>query len=140
MYCALQHLNELMHSNLHLKRSYWYLSSSIPSNDLYRYDHKCKLKYYMYETDPSCYSRFLFSIIINFFFQQLQQILCIMDFLIEFLFTPLSTSGLVFLFSLAAVALLHLNTRPKPLQPPTDLNQQTVGIAVSVIFCQLYAI
>lgn len=94
----------------------------------------------MYETDPSCYSRFLFSIIINFFFQQLQQILCIMDFLIEFLFTPLSTSGLVFLFSLAAVALVHLNTRPKPLQPPTDLNQQTVGIAVSVIFCQLYAI
>uniref|UniRef100_A0A8C1Z969 Long-chain-fatty-acid--CoA ligase n=1 Tax=Cyprinus carpio TaxID=7962 RepID=A0A8C1Z969_CYPCA len=82
----------------------------------------------MYETDPSCYSRFLFSIIINFFFQQLQQILCIMDFLIEFLFTPLSTSGLVFLFSLAAVALVHLNTRPKPLQPPTDLNQQTVGI------------
>uniref|UniRef100_A0A8C1BAK1 Arachidonate--CoA ligase n=1 Tax=Cyprinus carpio carpio TaxID=630221 RepID=A0A8C1BAK1_CYPCA len=54
-----------------------------------------------------------------------------MDFLIEFLFTPLSTSGLVFLFSLAAVALVHLNTRPKPLQPPTDLNQQTVGIAVS---------
>uniref|UniRef100_A0A8C1RJT5 Arachidonate--CoA ligase n=1 Tax=Cyprinus carpio TaxID=7962 RepID=A0A8C1RJT5_CYPCA len=52
-----------------------------------------------------------------------------MDFLIEFLFTPLSTSGLVFLFSLAAVALVHLNTRPKPLQPPTDLNQQTVGIA-----------
>uniref|UniRef100_A0A8C1Z934 Long-chain-fatty-acid--CoA ligase n=1 Tax=Cyprinus carpio TaxID=7962 RepID=A0A8C1Z934_CYPCA len=80
----------------------------------------------MYETDPSCYSRFLFSIIINFFFQQLQQILCIMDFLIEFLFTPLSTSGLVFLFSLAAVALVHLNTRPKPLQPPTDLNQQTL--------------
>uniref|UniRef100_A0A8C1W5F1 Long-chain-fatty-acid--CoA ligase n=1 Tax=Cyprinus carpio TaxID=7962 RepID=A0A8C1W5F1_CYPCA len=74
---------------------------------------------------------FLFSIIINFFFQQLQQILCIMDFLIEFLFTPLSTSGLVFLFSLAAVALVHLNTRPKPLQPPTDLNQQTVGIVVS---------
>uniref|UniRef100_A0A8C1B942 Arachidonate--CoA ligase n=1 Tax=Cyprinus carpio carpio TaxID=630221 RepID=A0A8C1B942_CYPCA len=64
-------------------------------------------------------------------YYQLQQILCIMDFLIEFLFTPLSTSGLVFLFSLAAVALVHLNTRPKPLQPPTDLNQQTVGIAVS---------
>ncbi|RXN09726.1 long-chain-fatty-acid-- ligase 5 [Labeo rohita] len=52
-----------------------------------------------------------------------------MEFLFEFLFTPLSTSGLVFLFSLAAVALVHLNTRPKPLQPPTDLNQQTVGIA-----------
>ncbi|XDV44311.1 hypothetical protein PO909_012611 [Leuciscus waleckii] len=52
-----------------------------------------------------------------------------MQFLLEFLFTPLSTSGLVFLFSLAAVALVHLNTRPKPLQPPTDLNQQTVGVA-----------
>nr|XP_055032489.1 long-chain-fatty-acid--CoA ligase 5 [Misgurnus anguillicaudatus] len=52
-----------------------------------------------------------------------------MDFLFEFLFTPLSTSGLVFLFSLAAVALLHLNTRPKPMHPPTDLNRQSVGIA-----------
>ncbi|XP_051958878.1 long-chain-fatty-acid--CoA ligase 5-like [Xyrauchen texanus] len=52
-----------------------------------------------------------------------------MEFLFEFLFTPLSTSGLVFLFSLAAIALLHLNTRPKPLQPPTDLNHQSVGIA-----------
>ncbi len=68
------------------------------------------------------------------FFQQLQQILWIMEFLFEFLFTPLSTSGLVFLFSLAAVALVHLNTRPKPLQPPTDLNQQSVGVAVCVIF------
>uniref|UniRef100_A0A8C2APL3 Long-chain-fatty-acid--CoA ligase n=1 Tax=Cyprinus carpio TaxID=7962 RepID=A0A8C2APL3_CYPCA len=57
-----------------------------------------------------------------------------MEFLFEFLFTPLSTSGLVFLFSLAAVALVHINSRPKPLQPPTDLNRQTVGVAVSVIF------
>uniref|UniRef100_A0A8C2APM0 Long-chain-fatty-acid--CoA ligase n=1 Tax=Cyprinus carpio TaxID=7962 RepID=A0A8C2APM0_CYPCA len=55
-----------------------------------------------------------------------------MEFLFEFLFTPLSTSGLVFLFSLAAVALVHINSRPKPLQPPTDLNRQTVGVAVSV--------
>lgn len=91
----------------------------------------------MNETNPPCYSRF-FSILFN-FFQQLQQILCIMEFLFEFLFTPLSTSGLVFLFSLAAVALVHLNTRPKPLQPPTDLNRQTAGVAVSVVFCQLYA-
>uniref|UniRef100_A0A8C0YBV7 Long-chain-fatty-acid--CoA ligase n=1 Tax=Cyprinus carpio carpio TaxID=630221 RepID=A0A8C0YBV7_CYPCA len=52
-----------------------------------------------------------------------------MEFLFEFLFTPLSTSGLVFLFSLAAVALVHINSRPKPLQPPTDLNRQTVGVA-----------
>ncbi|KAA0725059.1 Long-chain-fatty-acid--CoA ligase 5 [Triplophysa tibetana] len=52
-----------------------------------------------------------------------------MEFLCEFLFTPLSTSGLVFLFSLAAIALLHLNTRPKPMRPPSDLNQQSVGIA-----------
>ncbi|XP_051530008.1 long-chain-fatty-acid--CoA ligase 5-like [Myxocyprinus asiaticus] len=51
-----------------------------------------------------------------------------MEFLFEFLFTPLSTSGLVFLFSLAAIALLLLNTRPKPLQPPTYLNHQSVGI------------
>uniref|UniRef100_A0A8C2AP27 Long-chain-fatty-acid--CoA ligase n=1 Tax=Cyprinus carpio TaxID=7962 RepID=A0A8C2AP27_CYPCA len=62
-----------------------------------------------------------------------------MEFLFEFLFTPLSTSGLVFLFSLAAVALVHINSRPKPLQPPTDLNRQTVGVAVSVIFCYIYS-
>ncbi|XP_051968461.1 LOW QUALITY PROTEIN: long-chain-fatty-acid--CoA ligase 5-like [Xyrauchen texanus] len=51
-----------------------------------------------------------------------------MEFLFEFLFTPLSSSGLVFLFSLAAIALLHLNTRPKPLHLPTNLNCQSVGI------------
>lgn len=78
----------------------------------------------------------LFSILF-YSFQLLQQTLRIMQFLLEFLFTPLSTSGLVFLFSLAAVALVHLNTRPKPLQPPTDINQQTVGVAVSAIICHL---
>uniref|UniRef100_A0A8C2ANX7 Long-chain-fatty-acid--CoA ligase n=1 Tax=Cyprinus carpio TaxID=7962 RepID=A0A8C2ANX7_CYPCA len=44
----------------------------------------------------------------------------------------ISSFRLVFLFSLAAVALVHINSRPKPLQPPTDLNRQTVGVAVSV--------
>ncbi|XP_053368213.1 long-chain-fatty-acid--CoA ligase 5 isoform X2 [Clarias gariepinus] len=52
-----------------------------------------------------------------------------MQFLFEFLFSPLPTSALVFLFGLGTVALTYLNTRPKPLQPPVDLNRQTVGIA-----------
>ncbi|TSK14763.1 Long-chain-fatty-acid--CoA ligase 5 [Bagarius yarrelli] len=54
-----------------------------------------------------------------------------MEFLFEFLFSPLPTSALVFLFGLGAVALTYLNTRPKPLRPPVNLNRQTVGISVS---------
>ncbi|KAF5896501.1 long-chain-fatty-acid--CoA ligase 5 [Clarias magur] len=50
-----------------------------------------------------------------------------MQFLFEFLFSPLPTSALVFLFGLGTVTLTYLNTRPKPLQPPVDLNRQTVG-------------
>uniref|UniRef100_A0AAR2JK47 Arachidonate--CoA ligase n=1 Tax=Pygocentrus nattereri TaxID=42514 RepID=A0AAR2JK47_PYGNA len=53
-----------------------------------------------------------------------------MDFLFAFLFSPLPTPALVFLFSLGAAALFYVNTRPKPLRPPVDLNRQTVGIAV----------
>ncbi|KAL7869274.1 hypothetical protein AOLI_G00132620 [Acnodon oligacanthus] len=52
-----------------------------------------------------------------------------MDFLLAFLFSPLPTSALVFLFSLGAAALIYVNTRPKPLRPPVDLNRQTMGIA-----------
>uniref|UniRef100_A0AAR2K0M4 Arachidonate--CoA ligase n=1 Tax=Pygocentrus nattereri TaxID=42514 RepID=A0AAR2K0M4_PYGNA len=52
-----------------------------------------------------------------------------MDFLFAFLFSPLPTPALVFLFSLGAAALFYVNTRPKPLRPPVDLNRQTVGIA-----------
>ncbi|KAI4872799.1 hypothetical protein NFI96_016121, partial [Prochilodus magdalenae] len=52
-----------------------------------------------------------------------------MNFLFEFLFSPLPTSALAFFFSLGAVALIYVNTRPKPLQPPVDMNRQTVGIA-----------
>uniref|UniRef100_A0AAR2LC02 Arachidonate--CoA ligase n=1 Tax=Pygocentrus nattereri TaxID=42514 RepID=A0AAR2LC02_PYGNA len=55
-----------------------------------------------------------------------------MDFLFAFLFSPLPTPALVFLFSLGAAALFYVNTRPKPLRPPVDLNRQTVGIAVRV--------
>ncbi|XP_017339716.1 long-chain-fatty-acid--CoA ligase 5 [Ictalurus punctatus] len=51
-----------------------------------------------------------------------------MLFLFEFLFSPLPTSALMFLFGLGAVALTYLNTRPKPLRPPVNLNRQTVGI------------
>uniref|UniRef100_A0AAR2L960 Long-chain-fatty-acid--CoA ligase n=1 Tax=Pygocentrus nattereri TaxID=42514 RepID=A0AAR2L960_PYGNA len=48
-----------------------------------------------------------------------------MDFLFAFLFSPLPTPALVFLFSLGAAALFYVNTRPKPLRPPVDLNRQT---------------
>lgn len=57
-----------------------------------------------------------------------------MELLFEFLFSPLPTSALVFLFGLGAVALTYLNTRPKPLRPPVDLNRQTVGIAVRAFY------
>ncbi|KAG9338361.1 hypothetical protein JZ751_025920 [Albula glossodonta] len=53
-----------------------------------------------------------------------------METLFNFLFTPLPTSALVSLFVLAATALVWLNTRPKPVRPPVDLNRQTVGIQV----------
>lgn len=59
-----------------------------------------------------------------------------MLFLFEFLFSPLPTSALMFLFGLGAVALTYLNTRPKPLRPPVNLNRQTVGIAVRAFYLQ----
>lgn len=59
-----------------------------------------------------------------------------MEFLFEFLFSPLPTSALVFLFGLGAVALTYLNSMPKPLRPPVDLNRQTVGIAVRTFYLQ----
>ncbi|XP_028810231.1 long-chain-fatty-acid--CoA ligase 5 [Denticeps clupeoides] len=51
-----------------------------------------------------------------------------MEALLHVLFSPLPTSALVFVFSMFGAALLYLNTRPKPLQPPTDLQQQSQGI------------
>uniref|UniRef100_A0A4W5K9B3 Arachidonate--CoA ligase n=1 Tax=Hucho hucho TaxID=62062 RepID=A0A4W5K9B3_9TELE len=50
-----------------------------------------------------------------------------MDFLLNFLFSPLPTSAIVSLFALMGAALVYLNTRPKPLTMPADLNCQTVG-------------
>ncbi|KPP61553.1 long-chain-fatty-acid--CoA ligase 5-like, partial [Scleropages formosus] len=47
---------------------------------------------------------------------------------LHFLFSPLSTPALVAVFAAGATALLWLNTRPKPLHPPVDLDQQSVGI------------
>uniref|UniRef100_A0A4W4GPR7 Long-chain-fatty-acid--CoA ligase n=1 Tax=Electrophorus electricus TaxID=8005 RepID=A0A4W4GPR7_ELEEL len=52
-----------------------------------------------------------------------------MKWLFEVLFSPLPTPATVVLFGLGALALLYLNTRPKPLRPAVDLNRQTVGIA-----------
>uniref|UniRef100_A0AAZ3PVT8 Arachidonate--CoA ligase n=1 Tax=Oncorhynchus tshawytscha TaxID=74940 RepID=A0AAZ3PVT8_ONCTS len=51
-----------------------------------------------------------------------------MDFLLNFLFSPLPTSAIVSLFALMGAALVYLNTRPKPLTMPADLNCQTVGV------------
>lgn len=57
-----------------------------------------------------------------------------MEFLFDFLFSPLPTSALVFLFGLSAVAFTYLNTRPKPVRPPVDLGRQTVGIVVRAFY------
>ncbi|CAB1312193.1 unnamed protein product, partial [Coregonus sp. 'balchen'] len=51
-----------------------------------------------------------------------------MDFLLNFLFSPLPTSAIVSLFALMGAALVYLNTRPKPLTMPADLNCQTIGV------------
>ncbi|KAL2102511.1 hypothetical protein ACEWY4_001679 [Coilia grayii] len=51
-----------------------------------------------------------------------------MEALLSFLFSPLSTSSLVCVFAVFGAALVFLNTRPKPIRPPLDLNQQTIGI------------
>ncbi|XP_036382482.1 long-chain-fatty-acid--CoA ligase 5 isoform X1 [Megalops cyprinoides] len=51
-----------------------------------------------------------------------------MESLLQFLFSPLSTSALISLLAMGAAALLWLNTRPKPVRPPVDLDQQSVGI------------
>uniref|UniRef100_A0A8C9VJE9 Long-chain-fatty-acid--CoA ligase n=1 Tax=Scleropages formosus TaxID=113540 RepID=A0A8C9VJE9_SCLFO len=51
-----------------------------------------------------------------------------MEAVLHFLFSPLSTPALVAVFAAGATALLWLNTRPKPLHPPVDLDQQSVGI------------
>ncbi|XP_010862365.2 long-chain-fatty-acid--CoA ligase 5 isoform X1 [Esox lucius] len=51
-----------------------------------------------------------------------------MDFLLNFLFSPLPTSAIVFLFALMGAVLAYLNTRPKPLTIHADLNCQTVGV------------
>ncbi|XP_076153364.1 long-chain-fatty-acid--CoA ligase 5 isoform X2 [Alosa pseudoharengus] len=51
-----------------------------------------------------------------------------MEALLSFLFSPLSTAGLVSVFALFGATLFYLNTRPTPIRPPIDLNQQTIGI------------
>lgn len=50
-----------------------------------------------------------------------------MESVLQFLFSPLPTPALVSIFVLGAAALLWLNSRPKPVTPPVDLNRQTVG-------------
>ncbi|MBN3297188.1 ACSL5 ligase, partial [Amia calva] len=51
-----------------------------------------------------------------------------MNCIFQILFTPLPTPAIFGLFSLGAAILIWLVTRPKPLNPPVDLNRQTVGI------------
>lgn len=55
-----------------------------------------------------------------------------MDFLFQFLFSPLPTSAIISLFALAAATLFYLNTRPSPVRSPVDLNKQSVGIKVGL--------
>lgn len=54
-----------------------------------------------------------------------------MDFLFQFLFSPLPTSAVISLFALAAATLFYLNTRPSPVRSPIDLDNQSVGIKVN---------
>ncbi|KAJ8386585.1 hypothetical protein AAFF_G00169110 [Aldrovandia affinis] len=58
----------------------------------------------------------------------LVKIFLVMETVLQFLFSPLPTSALLALFALGAAALLWLNSQPKPIRPPIDLNRQTVGI------------
>ncbi|KAL7372409.1 hypothetical protein ABVT39_015698 [Epinephelus coioides] len=51
-----------------------------------------------------------------------------MDFLLQLLFSPLSTPAIISLFAVGAATLFYLNTRPSPLRSPIDLNNQTLGI------------
>uniref|UniRef100_A0A3B5K7M3 Long-chain-fatty-acid--CoA ligase n=1 Tax=Takifugu rubripes TaxID=31033 RepID=A0A3B5K7M3_TAKRU len=51
-----------------------------------------------------------------------------MDFLLQFLFSPLPTSAIISLFALAAATLFYLNTRPSAVRSPIDLDNQSVGI------------
>lgn len=54
-----------------------------------------------------------------------------MDFLFQFLFSPLPTSAIISLFALAAATLFYLNSRPSPVRSPIDLDNQSVGIKVN---------
>ncbi|XP_005996309.1 long-chain-fatty-acid--CoA ligase 5 [Latimeria chalumnae] len=51
-----------------------------------------------------------------------------MNFLLHFLFSPLSTPALIGIFSFGAAIFIWLITRPKPVRPPVDLNNQSVGL------------
>lgn len=51
-----------------------------------------------------------------------------MDFLFQFLFSPLPTSAIISLFALAAATLFYLHSRPSPVRSPVDLDNQSVGI------------
>lgn len=53
-----------------------------------------------------------------------------MDFLFQFLFSPLPTSAVVSLLALAAAALFYLHSRPSPVRSPVDLDNQSVGVKV----------
>uniref|UniRef100_UPI0037E78FC2 long-chain-fatty-acid--CoA ligase 5 isoform X1 n=1 Tax=Semicossyphus pulcher TaxID=241346 RepID=UPI0037E78FC2 len=51
-----------------------------------------------------------------------------MDFLIQWVFSPLPTPAIISLFAVAAATLFYLNTRPSPVRTNVDLKCQTLGI------------
>ncbi|NXE92394.1 ACSL5 ligase, partial [Menura novaehollandiae] len=51
-----------------------------------------------------------------------------MIWILQVLFSPLPTPALISLIAFGAVIFLWVISRPKPLLPPVDLNQQSVGI------------
>ncbi|KAM3592274.1 uncharacterized protein V6R79_016067 [Siganus canaliculatus] len=51
-----------------------------------------------------------------------------MDFLLQWLFSPLPTPAIISLLALAGATLFYLNSRPRPIRTAVDLKCQTVGI------------
>ncbi|XP_018425614.1 PREDICTED: long-chain-fatty-acid--CoA ligase 5 [Nanorana parkeri] len=54
-----------------------------------------------------------------------------------FLFTPLPTSLIVVLITIGISAFIYVLTKPKPVQPPIDLNRQSIGTEGGARRCAL---
>lgn len=57
--------------------------------------------------------------------------------ILEFLFSPLPTPGLIGIFTIGITTFLWVVTRPKPVRSPIDLNKQTIGTQGGARRCAL---